>query len=308
MGRLRSFNLAILAVFLAGCSAGASQLRSTDSAQITPSVRSVDRPSWIGDSFSESGGWLYFSGACLGCLDYAEAVRLAHAEALKLAVSSVSVVVSSEFTSYVRESFSGDSHQIQGEVSELLSSVSEKIHLQGLNQRKVYFERSGGGFDIWVRLQISKADYDLAKDRAFRALRERYEAEAREKAKRERLSKGAKVYASLLSVDENSALVRVTEVNGVAVSLASAEVIVSKKNRFAKTISFYVMHVPENSSERFTVPLGMVRVCGGSKDVRIPLSGTEKGMGDYLLGADVDFSITLQGVDDVGKEVSVILE
>jgi hypothetical protein len=117
-----------------------------------------------------------------------------------------------------------------------------------------------------------------------------------------RLSRGANVSLSLVAFGKGGAVLRVHESNGVAVTVTGAEVVVEKVNRFAKKISYFVMKVPEGSSERFRVAINPVKVCGGVREIRLDLSD-EKGLSDYLLGADVRRTVTVIGVDEVGRGV-----
>ena len=103
----------------------------------------------------------------------------------------------------------------------------------------------------------------------------------------------------------NNIRLRLSEVNGVAVVLSSADVVVRKRNRYAELISYYVIHVPKGSEARFSVPLEPVRICGDSRAVVLDMNRFQKGLGDYLLGADVSKSITLKGFDEIGRAVSV---
>ncbi len=117
-----------------------------------------------------------------------------------------------------------------------------------------------------------------------------------------RLSRGANVSLSVVRLDKSSAVLRVHESNGVAITITSAEVLVEKVNRFAKKISYFVMKVPEGSSERFRVAVSPVTVRGSSREIRLDLSDS-KGLSDYLLGADVRRSVTVYGLDEVGRKV-----
>jgi len=97
-----------------------------------------------------------------------------------------------------------------------------------------------------------------------------------------RLSKGAKVVVSVISVNSGDAVLKVSETNGVSVVMSSADVKVNKKYRFSKFISFCVWHVPEGSVHSVSVALDPVKICGGYRKVRLPLSGCDKDFLDYL--------------------------
>ena len=120
------------------------------------------------------------------------------------------------------------------------------------------------------------------------------------------LSLGSKVFASLIRVSGNVAFLRVNEVNGVSVVLTSADIKICKRNRFAKTISFFIIQVPEELHEKFSVVLDPVKVCANSQTVRLRLTES-KSVSDYLLGAKIKHQIELKGYDEIGRTVSVHL-
>jgi hypothetical protein len=120
-----------------------------------------------------------------------------------------------------------------------------------------------------------------------------------------KLTRGANVSASVIKISEGFALIRVSEANGIPVVINCADVHLHKRNRFAKTISYFVMKVPSGSTAHYQVGVGPVTISGTSADVRVPL--TSNGMGDYLLGASVSRSVTLSGMDEVGRKVEARL-
>ncbi len=120
-----------------------------------------------------------------------------------------------------------------------------------------------------------------------------------------RLSKGAKVVASITADEDGFLSVRVTEVNGVAVTIASADVVVEKKNKFAKAISLFVWKVPDGSRESFSASVGPVRVCSSQRSFSLDLRRFQNKVGDSVLGADLSRMIKLRGFDEIGREVVV---
>ena len=126
-------------------------------------------------------------------------------------------------------------------------------------------------------------------------------------AEMRRLSLGVKVTASIVRFSGDTAEIRVVESNGVMVTITSADVHIVRRNRFAKKISYFVMHVPEGSSARYSVGVGPVSVCGSSRTVRLNLPGG-KGISDYMLGAEVRRTVVLSGVDEVGRVVTAKVE
>ena len=122
-----------------------------------------------------------------------------------------------------------------------------------------------------------------------------------------RLSKGARVVVSVVSVNSGDAVLRVSETNGVSVVMSSADVKVNKKYKFSKFISFCVWHVPKGSVHRVSVALDPVKICSGSRKVSLPLSGCNKDFFDYLLGAKLERLAVLKGHDELGRTVSAQL-
>jgi hypothetical protein len=119
-----------------------------------------------------------------------------------------------------------------------------------------------------------------------------------------RLSKGAKVVVSVISRNQGNIALRLSEVNGVGVVITSADVTIHKRNRFAKAISYYVVHVPQGSEAKVSLQIN-VKIRGNSRVVRLSLSGCGKGFSDYLLGAKVQNVAVLHGHDEVGRNVDV---
>ena len=132
-----------------------------------------------------------------------------------------------------------------------------------------------------------------------------------------RLSRGSQLTAVLISGGSGSGSgsgsnsrvkIRLVEGNDVAVTLSSADVMVCKKNNLAGVYNFCIWKVPKGSKSSFQVSFDPVRVRGGSRDIWLNLSKSEKGIGDYLLGASVSKEIKLHGVDEIGRKVTVAVE
>ena len=126
-------------------------------------------------------------------------------------------------------------------------------------------------------------------------------------AKMRNLSLGSKLLATLVGVSGDDVFIRVTEFNNVSVTVTSADVTVYRRNRFAKAISFFIVRVPEKLSEKSSIELDPVKVCAGSKTVKLRLTSEEESLSDYLLGAKIEHHIELQGYDEIGRSVSVNL-
>ena len=124
-------------------------------------------------------------------------------------------------------------------------------------------------------------------------------------AEMRRLTKGPSVHAALIRQDSGFVELRLSEVNGVAVTFASAEIHVRKRNRYAGAISFILYPVSKGSSWSGTVGFDPVTVKGGSRILRLDLSRFQKGISDYLLGAEVVYKIVLRGYDELSRPASV---
>jgi hypothetical protein len=117
------------------------------------------------------------------------------------------------------------------------------------------------------------------------------------------LSRGGNVVASALPQSGSILRVKVSETNGVAVTLVSADISVLKKNHFAKMINFCIWKVPYNSKESFSLALNPIKICGGASIIKIDVHRFQKDWNDYLLGTRLEFDIKLKGFDEIGRTV-----
>jgi len=120
-----------------------------------------------------------------------------------------------------------------------------------------------------------------------------------------RLSKGAKIIASPISMHDGYVRLKISEVNGVAVTLSSANVKVHKRNRFAKAITLFFWRVPSESELNHSVSFDPVKVCGNSKPVELSLERSRKDFADYLVGAEFKIMAVFKGHDEIGRHVSL---
>jgi hypothetical protein len=165
--------------------------------------------------------------------------------------------------------------------------------------------RAASGIVLGVEQNIVKSAYRMDQsDRYIVFILVRYPDSLI--AKMRNLSLGSKILATFVSVSKNDTIIRVTEVNGVSVTLTSADIKICKRNRFADMISFFIIQVPKVFSEEYSVELDPVRVCAGSQTVRLRLNEA-KSVSDYLLGAKIEHKIDLKGSDEIGRPVSVHL-
>jgi len=151
------------------------------------------RPEWTHKTSFEDGGKIYFAGGFLNGSDYSVTVRCANAEALKIASQSISQFIRSEFSSFVQGSNTG-SGGVDRYVEDGIATFVHNLHIQGVKQKEVYYEEVFSptvmqpAYNVFVILEMSKADYLQAKAKVLRKLRDRFskagEKEAKEKAEK----------------------------------------------------------------------------------------------------------------------------
>ena len=207
-------SLISLLVLVAGCGGRVKQARQTvrqmhelkKPLKIRTS-RNDDRPKWTKMTSYEEGGYVYFSGGFQNGSDYSVTVRCANAEALKSAVQAISQFIRAEFSMYVHGSNTGASG-VDRYVEDGIATFTRSLHVQGLHQNEVYYEEVFSPsvmqptFNVWVKIQMAKADYLHAKADVLRRLRDGFsragETEAKEKAEEllEELKREARQYGA----------------------------------------------------------------------------------------------------------------
>ena len=153
-----------------------------------------DRPQWTQNTVFELNGKIYFTGGFTDGADYAVSIRCANAEALKSAVQSISQFIRAEFSEYVHGSNSAAGEGVDRYFSDGIATFSENIHVQGIRQAELYYEEMfsptlmQSTYNVFVKLEMSKADYLHAKASVLKKLRDRFkdegEIEARKKAEK----------------------------------------------------------------------------------------------------------------------------
>jgi hypothetical protein len=118
-----------------------------------------------------------------------------------------------------------------------------------------------------------------------------------------RLSKGAKVVATVVSKNDKYAELKVSELNGVSVVISSAEVTITKTNRFGKIITLFFWRVPSRLEYKISIPVTPLKLCSDSKQFRLSTDKSRKNFGDYLLGAELKRIAVLSGHDEIGRLV-----
>jgi len=121
--------------------------------------------------------------------DYPLTVRCANAEALKVAVQSIGQYVRSEFSEYV-ESSNQAGYEVNRYVEDGIAMLTNNLHLQGVRQVEIYYEEIFSpsvmmpAFNVWCRLEMSKAEYMHAKASAIRQIKDKFERQGEKQAKK----------------------------------------------------------------------------------------------------------------------------
>jgi hypothetical protein len=188
----------IISLAFSGCGAAkALNLKEAYQIQKPIVVRTSlddDRPQWTQNTVFELNGKIYFTGGFADGADYAVTIRCANAEALKSAVQSISQYIRTEFSEYVHGSNSAADEGIDRYFSDGIATFSENIHVQGIRQAELYYEEMFSptlmqpNYNVFVKLEMSKADYLHAKASVLKKLRDRFkdegEFQAKEKAEK----------------------------------------------------------------------------------------------------------------------------
>ena len=118
-----------------------------------------------------------------------------------------------------------------------------------------------------------------------------------------RLSKGSNLTASILSRSGSKLIIKVSESNGVAVTLASIQGTINKTNQFAPFYRFCIWKVPYGSQDTFSITIDSVQVQGNSKMLKLDIQKLKKDWKDLILGAVTTVSFTVTGFDEIGRPV-----
>jgi len=120
-----------------------------------------------------------------------------------------------------------------------------------------------------------------------------------------RLSRGAKIIATILYKNGKHAELKVSEVNGVSVIISSAEVTITKKNKFARVVTLFFWKVPSGVKNTTSISVDPVEVCSNSANIQLPIKNFGKNLVDYLLGAKFERVASLTGYDEIGRPITV---
>ena len=119
-----------------------------------------------------------------------------------------------------------------------------------------------------------------------------------------RLSRGARVVAQLVSIDDGYVYVRLEEINGVRAVMDMVRITMEWKHRFADTISYYVTHVPSESKSENEISIGRTVLQGGYVEFGFPIPELDEPFADLFLGREGIGHLIFSGTDELGRPVS----
>jgi hypothetical protein len=169
------------------------QLDESDKPILLRTSEEDSRPAWTKKAVSEAQGKVYFTGGFMNGSDYSVTIRCANAEALKVTIQGISQFLRAEFSSYAQGS-NTDIGGTERYIEDGIATFTKNLHVQGIRQRELYWEEmlSPGAihstYNVWVMLEMNKADYLKAKADVLRNLRDKFaeagQTEAKEKAEK----------------------------------------------------------------------------------------------------------------------------
>jgi hypothetical protein len=195
---LNSMVVVVVLGLVAGCSTSKNVREVKEAYELQKPVvvqtsKDDERPDWTKKTVFEEDGKVYFSGGFLNGSDYAVTVWCANAEAMKAVVQSISQYVRAEFSEYAHGPNSPDSGTDRY-VEDGIATLAENVHVQGVRQKELYYEEvlapsvMRRAYNIFVMIEMSRADYLKAKADVLQKLRDRLsstgEIEAKRKAER----------------------------------------------------------------------------------------------------------------------------
>ena len=118
-----------------------------------------------------------------------------------------------------------------------------------------------------------------------------------------RLSMGAKVLVS----DLGDGIFEFREINGVDVTLTSAEITIHESIRFAKFINYYIMkiHPGDIRTTKVSLPEPIFLKAGKVKQAHLPIPYGSTSLADALVGKTRSSKLKFIGTDELGRDVSV---
>ena len=115
-------------------------------------------------------------------------IRCANAEALKVATQSISQYIRATFSTYTLGVNTG-SGGIERYVEDGIATLVNNLHVQGIRQKEIFYEEvpyggNGTAYNVFVVLEMSKADYTKAKANVLQRMKEQFKRAGKTEAKK----------------------------------------------------------------------------------------------------------------------------
>jgi hypothetical protein len=124
----------------------------------------------------------------------------------------------------------------------------------------------------------------------------------------QRLSKGAKVIAILIEIDEKQAVVELTECNQVCVTFVRAKVSVTHFHKWAKLVTLFFRRMDEKSNYEYEIRISPLHICGQAQQIRIDFANWAQRKPLIISNTSRYLQIHLYGFDEIGRTVKVFLK
>jgi hypothetical protein len=222
----------------------------------------------------------HFAGVSVPCNNLAEARNSAIFDAIRQILSAVNVSYSHHYLDQV----SGNVRRPERVIDDRFSKVANGIVLgaEKCIVKSSWSKDAAGRYVYFILVRYP--------DKLISEMR--------------RLSKGAKVIGRVIRSSDGEVELRLSEVNGVAVTLSSVDINIMKVNKFAPFISYYIVKVRKSSKSSYSRAINPFSLCGESRNIKLKLKPSEKQMFDYVLGAEIDAVAVLKGHDEIGRVVT----
>jgi len=212
-------------------------------------------------------------------------ISAARQQALESAVSQILQAMGAEYNLKHKSQVSGNAHHSQHELRERLIYTAR------------WFIRS-------VQQNIKKSDIQQIKDKYICFALIDFPS-----AKIERLRKltiGPKVGARVIEETNDQLVIEVIENNGVQVNFTDYDIEITTKNRYAGIITMFAWKVPESANRNLDGVIGhRISLKENSQTFSIPNPAVDTSLKSFILGAENQVRIVLQGHDEIGRPLSL---
>ncbi len=221
----------------------------------------------------------HFAGVSVPCDNFRKAKESAVADV----AAQILGCINAKYNHIYQSTFSGSPQSPQMKISDDLQKTASGIILDIEKQivRSLYSRNSFEKHVIFILVK-----YPDAKIQEMR-----------------RLSKGSRLSVSVESISGSQAQIKVTESNGVSVTLGAIKGTIHKTYSFARFYNFCIWKVPYESQHSFSIAVGPISVYENSIMLELNIRQLGKDWTDWLLGASTAVTFEIKGFDEIGRPV-----